>query len=348
MRLQLCRYEILNSKKRKIISSHSILNFEVSTMRLIINIPAYNEEAVIGSTIKNMPRSFQGINEVKIQVVDDGSSDRTSEVAHEARADFVLRHSINRRLGVMFATASENALREGADIMVNIDADGQFDASEIQSLIDPILHNQADMVVGDRFSQSSAKNIPWIKDFFNRLGAHLVGSFLNVETNDLTCGFRAHSRETLLRLNNPTGFTYTQETIIDAIGKNLRVMWVPVTVTYFEGRQSRIVKSAWSFINNSARIILKAVRDVRPMKFFGFPGLLLITLALIGFTAFLIQYFASGLKVTPYLNYLISSSILFIIGIQLLIFAFIADMIKSSRKLTEDVLYRLKKERYQK
>lgn len=317
-------------------------------MRLIINIPAFNEEAVIGKTIRNMPRHYNGIDEVWIQVVDDGSTDRTAVVAKESGADFVLKHHINRKLGVMFATASENALKEGADIMVNIDADGQFDSGEIQMLIDPILKNEADMVVGDRFSQSSAQNIPWIKDFFNRLGASLVGSFLNVKTDDLTCGFRAHSRETLLRLNTPTGFTYTQETIIDAIGKNLHILWVPVHVVYFADRKSKIVKSVYSFVNNSARIILKAVRDVRPMKFFGVPALILIVLALIGFTLFLIQYFASGLKVTPYLNYLLISSITFIIGIQLLIFAFIADMIKSSRMLTEDLMYQIKKERYQK
>lgn len=317
-------------------------------MRLIINIPAYNEEAVIGNTIKGMPRAFRGIDEVLIQVVDDGSQDETSEVAREAGANFVLRHDINRRLGVMFATASENALKEGADIMVNIDADGQFDANEIQKLIDPILNNEADMVVGDRFSESSAKNIPWMKDFFNRLGASMVGSFLNVKTSDITCGFRAHNRETLLRLNHPTGFTYTQETIIDAIGKNLRVVWIPVSVTYFADRQSRIVKSAWSFINNSARIILKAVRDVRPMKFFGIPGLVLLTLSLISFLGFLVQYFSHDFKVTPYLNYLLFTSVTALIGIQLLIFAFIADMIKSNRKLTEDVLYQMKKEKYQK
>lgn len=317
-------------------------------MRLIINIPAFNEETVIGKTIKNMPRHFDGIDEVLIQVVDDGSTDRTAEVAKEAGAEFVLKHGINRRLGVMFATASDNALKEGAGIMVNIDADGQFDSGEIQKMIDPILHNQADMVVGDRFSESSAKNIPWIKDFFNRLGASLVGSFLNVNTADLTCGFRAHSRETLLRLNAPTGFTYTQETIIDAIGKNLRVVWVPVQVTYFADRKSKIVKSVYSFVNNSARIILKAVRDVRPMKFFGIPGMILTTLALIGFLIFLVQYVSSGLKVTPYLNYLLTSSVMFIIGIQLVIFAFIADMIKSNRKLTEDLTYQMKKERYKK
>ncbi len=316
-------------------------------MRLIVNLPAFNEEEKIESTIKRIPRHFAGIDEVLIQVVDDGSSDRTATVAKEAGADFVLRHGINRRLGVMFATASENALKEGADIMVNIDADGQFDSKEIQKLIDPILHNQADMVVGDRFSQSSAKNIPWIKDFFNRLGASMVGSFLNVKTSDITCGFRAHSHETLLRLNNPAGFTYTQETIIDAIGKNLRVVWVPVQVTYFADRKSRIVKSAYSFISNSFRIILKAVRDVRPMKFFGIPGLSLILIALAVFIGFLFFYF-QDFKISPYRNYLLFSAVTFLIGLQFVVFALIADMIKSSRKLTEDLMYLVKKEKYKK
>lgn len=316
-------------------------------MRLIINMPAYNEEAVIGQTIRNMPRHYTGIDEVLIQVVDDGSTDQTAKIAKEAGADFVLKHGINRKLGAMFATASENALKEGADIMVNIDADGQFDSKEIQELINPILNNQADMVVGDRFSESSAKNIPWIKDFFNRLGASLVGSFLNVKTNDITCGFRAHSRETLLRLNTPTGFTYTQETIIDAIGKNLRVLWVPVQVTYFADRKSRIVKSAYSFVNNSFRIILKAVRDVRPMKFFGIPGLFLILLSLTVFVGFLFFYF-QDFKISPYRNYLLFSAVTFLIGLQFVVFALIADMIKSSRKLTEDLMYLTKKEKYSK
>lgn len=316
-------------------------------MKLIINIPAWNEEKRIGSTIKNIPRYYKGIDEVFIQVVDDGSTDRTTDVAKEAGADFVLRHGINRRLGIMFITASENALKEGADIMVNIDADGQFDSSEIQKLIDPILKNHADMVVGDRFSQSSAKNIPWIKDFFNRLGALLVGLFLNIKTDDITCGFRAHNRETLLRLNNPAGFTYTMETIIDAIGKNLRIVWVPVQVTYFTDRKSRIVKSAYSFINNSLRIILKAVRDVRPMKFFGIPGLFLILIALGVFIGFLFFYF-QDFKVSPYRNYLLFSAVTFLVGLQFVVFALIADMIKTSRKLTEDLMYQMKKERYSK
>ncbi len=315
-------------------------------MRLIVNLPAYNEEEKIASTIQRIPRTLAGIETILVQVIDDGSSDQTVAIAKAAGADLVYTNGVNRGIGKTFRHAAERALENGADIMVNIDADGQFDPADIAKLIEPILKNEADLVSADRFDRLAAKNIPWIKDKLNRFAAHLIGSFMNTTIKDLTCGFRAYSRETLLRLNLPGEFTYTQETIIDALGKGLKIVWLPVQVTYFEGRQSRVVKTIWSYINNSIRIILKAVRDVRPMKFFGFPGLLLITIAFFGFVAFLVQYFASGLKVTPYLNYLLSSSILFIIGIQLLIFAFIADMIKSNRRITEDLAYLIKKEKY--
>lgn len=316
-------------------------------MKLIVNIPAYNEEKKIGETIGRIPRTFAGIREVLIQVVDDGSTDQTAQVARAAGADFVLSHTINRKLGVMFATASENALSQGADIMVNIDADGQFDPADIQKLIDPILKRQADMVVGNRFAEHKAENIPWAKDFLNRLGARMVGGFLNVKTEDLTCGFRAHNRETLLRLNTPTGFTYTQETIIDAIGKNLRLVWIPVKVTYFSDRQSKIVKSVYSFVNNSARIILKAVRDVRPMKFFGVPGLILIFISFLIFSIFLFFYF-QDFKISPYRNYIFLSAITFLVGLQFTVFALMADMIRTNRRLTEDQTYAYRKEKYSK
>ncbi|HIP50071.1 MAG TPA: glycosyltransferase family 2 protein, partial [Candidatus Pacebacteria bacterium] len=180
-------------------------------MKLIINIPAYNEAETIGKTIKNLPRSFDGIDEVLIQVIDDGSSDDTANVARSADADIVVSHATNRRLGTTFNTAVESALKNGVDIMVNIDADGQFDSDEIPLLLEPVLTGKADMTVGDRFKQGSANGIPVIKNTLNKLGAKIVGIFLNTEIDDLTCGFRAHNRETLLKLNRVTGFTYTQE-----------------------------------------------------------------------------------------------------------------------------------------
>jgi len=316
-------------------------------MKLVINIPAYNEEKKISETIKRIPRSFQGISEVFIQVVDDGSKDSTAKVSQEAGADRVYSHKVNRGIGVTFRTAVGKALKNKADIMVNIDADGQFNPDDISKLIDPILEGEADIVSADRFSDIEAKNMPRSKYHLNKIAASIIGWFMNSKINDLTCGFRAYDREALLRLNLPGNFTYTQEVIIDAIGKNLKMKWIPVEVTYFEGRKSRVVKSIWSYVNNSFKIILKAIRDVRPMKFFGIPGLLMIIFSL-GFLAdFLFMYF-QDFKITPYRNILILSITLFLVGLQFFVFALIADMIKSNRKLTEDMMYLIKKEKYKK
>jgi len=315
-------------------------------MKLIINIPAYNEAGAIGNTIQNMPRRFDGIDETLIQVIDDGSNDGTAKISREAGADIVITHATNRRLGVVFNTAVESAINHQADIMVNIDADGQFDSAQISEIIQPILDGEADITIGDRFNKGTAKNIPFIKNLLNRVAAKIVGLFLNVDIHDLTCGFRGHSKEALLRLNKVTGFTYTQETIIDAIGKKLKLTWIPVTVQYFEGRQSRIVKSIWSFVNNSAKIILKAVRDVRPMKFFGIPGLMLIILSIITFSVFLSLYLPE-FQITPYRNHLLISIVLFLVGIQFFVFALLADMIKTNRQITEDMLYQHKKQKYE-
>ena len=176
----------------------------------------------------------------------------------------------------------------------------------------------------------------------------MIGFFLSYKTNDLTCGFRAHSREALMRLNlTNVHFTYTQETIIDAIGKNLKLEWVPVLVTYFDNRDAKITKSILKFVSNSSKIILKAIRDVRPLKFFGWPGIFLMTVGLIGFGIFLYNYF-QDLKITPYINYIVFSSISLLLGIQLIVFALIADMVKSSRQLTEELMYQWKKDKYEK
>ncbi|HRY82171.1 MAG TPA: glycosyltransferase family 2 protein [Candidatus Moranbacteria bacterium] len=324
-------------------------------MKLIVNIPAYNEEADLGKTIQRIRKSFDQdfyskegavISEKLIQVVDDGSTDNTAKVARDSGADIVVSYKPNRRLAYSFKQAVESSLKNGADFMVNIDADGQFDANDIPDLLSPVIKGEADMVIADRFGKHKAKNIPWIRSFFNRFAASVIGFFLNYKTNDLTCGFRAHSREAMLRLNlTNIYFTYTQETIIDAIGKNLKLKWVPIVVTYFDNREAKITKSIFKFISNSFKIILKAIRDVRPLKFFGWPGIFLLAIGFIGFAIFLVNYFLS-FKISPYLNYIIFSAISTILGIQLVVFALIADMIKSSRQLTEELLYQWKKDKY--
>ncbi len=316
-------------------------------MRLIVNLPAYNEAEKIAETIGRIPRQVDGFSEVLVQVIDDGSKDATLEEAKRGGADFIYSNGVNRGIGKTFRHAVERALENGADTMVNIDADGQFDPNDIKKLVVPILTHEADMVSADRFDHLAAKNIPFVKDILNRLAAKLIGSFMNVNIKDLTCGFRAYNRECLLRLNLPGDFTYTQEVIIDALGKNLKIKWVPVAVTYYEGRKSRVVKTIWSYVNNSFRIIIRAIRDVRPMKFFGIPGLVMMLLGVVFFIIFLVLY-SQDFKISPYRNYLWFGGASFFIGLQFFVFALIADMIRSSRRLTEDLMYQIKKDRHQK
>ena len=316
-------------------------------MKLIINIPAFNEAEKIGETIRRIPRSFEDVDEVVIHVVDDGSSDRTAEIAREAGANRVIVHTRNRGLGRAFRTSVEAALEEGADIMVNIDADGQFNPHDIGTLLVPVLSGAADIVSADRFGEHAAKNIPLVKDQLNRLAARLISGFLKTPIQDLTCGFRAYSRESLLRLNLLENFTYTQEVIIDAIGKGLKIMWIPVTVTYFAERKSKMTKSIVNYIRQSSRIIVKAVRDVRPMKFFGIPGFTLIGIGLVLFLIFF-GFYIQDFKISPYRNYLFFSALFFIVGLQFVVFALLADMVKSNRRLIEEQLYLTKKRLYAK
>ncbi len=327
-------------------------------MKLIVNIPAYNEEKVIGNTIKKIKQSFQqdfytngkgqDITEKLVQVVNDGSTDNTEKAVREAEADILISYHPNKRLAYAFKKAAESAIKNGADFFVNIDADGQFNPEDIPKLLEPILDKEAEMVIANRFGEKKAKNIPWVKNMLNRLAAKIIGKFLGSDIDDLTCGFRALSSNAFLRLNlTNVHFTYTQETIIDAIGKGLRLKWVPVYVTYFDERESKIVKSIWKFINNSAKIILKAIRDVRPLRFFGLPGLIFVIIAIAGFLFFFVNYLIS-LKITPFLNYIVFSSISMLLGIQLIIFALIADMIKSNRQITENMMYEEKVKKWEK
>lgn len=326
-------------------------------MKLIVNIPVYNEEKSLAKTIQTIRKSFEVdfysqkgsiLTEKLIQIVDDGSTDRSVEIAKEEGVDIIISYKPNRRLAYSFKRAVESSLENEADLMVNIDADLQFNPYDIPKLLSPILDGKADMVIANRFGELEAKNIPWIRKNLNKFAANVIGFFLNYKTNDLTCGFRAHNRETLLRFNlTNVHFTYTQETIIDAIGKNLKLFWVPIEVTYFDNREAKITKSIWKFVSNSTKIILKAVRDVRPMKFFGIPGLFLIFLSFISFGIFLWNYFPD-FKITENRNYLIFGTSLFLIGLQFVVFALIADMVKSSRQLTEEFMYQWKKDKYKK
>lgn len=315
-------------------------------MLIIVNIPAYNEEKKIGAVIKAIPRTYKS-HDIKVQVSNDGSEDDTIAVSKAAGAEYVYNFP-HRGLGLTFRSGVEKALENGADIMVNIDADGQFSPNDVPKIFNPVVSGEADLVVASRFSGEKEHNpvsMPWVKKVLNVMAAKTVGLFWGQKIDDLTCGFRAYSREVLLRLNLNHPFTYTQETIIDALSKNFKIIWIPVKVTYFEKRKSRMTGKLGKFIFESARIIIGMLCDTKPLKFFGLPAVILIIISLVLYGVFLFDYF-QDFKITPYRNWLIVGSITMILGIQLLIFALVADMIRSERQISEENLYLARKERY--
>ena len=310
-------------------------------MKIIVNIPAYNEEKNIGDVIKSIPKTIEWY-EILVQVVDDGSKDNTIKVSKEAWVNIVLEHEFNKWVWWAFKTAVDNFLKLQADIMVNIDADGQFDVNDIQKLVKPIINHESDIVIGSRFSWKKADGIPFIKSFLNRVIAGFVWVLMMKKIDDLTCWFRAYNRESLLRLNLIETFTYTQETIIDWFGKWLRISWIPISVKYFQNRKSRVVKTITSYIARSMMIILRTVRDVKPLTFFWLPWVLLIFFGLVLFWVFLYNYL-QVFQTTPYRTWLIISATSVSIWLLLFVFASIADMIKWQRKISEETLYQVKK-----
>lgn len=318
-------------------------------MKLCILIPAFNEEKTINNIIQLIPKTIPGVREIITLVVDDGSRDQTVPLAKDAGA-FVVSHPQNRGVGSAFNTGLTKALELGADIMVNIDADGQFSPEEIPLLIAPILAEQADFVVGDRFTQTDAriqkpKEMPTLKYWGNKQMSRLISVLTNQQFNDVSCGFRAYSKEAMLHLNLTGKFTYTQETFLDLANKDITIMSVPIHVTYFSNRKSRVAYNIWMYFYRTVNIILRAYRDYRPLRFFTGLGAFPFSIGLICGLYTLIHYMRTG-NITPYKSlgliglYLVSLAfILWIIGI-------LADMFVRVRLYQEQILYLEKKRRY--
>lgn len=315
-------------------------------MKIIVNIPAFNEAENIGKVISDIPKKIWK-HTVEVMVVDDGSSDDTVKVSKQAWARYVIEHEFNKGVWWAFKTAANKFLELGADIMVNIDADGQFDTNDIPKLVEMVTSHSCDIAIGSRFSGTDADWIPWIKDKLNRLIAWVVGTLMGKKIDDLTCWFRVYNKEALLRLNLIETYTYTQETIIDAFGKWIRIKWAPISVKYFKERKSRVVKTIWSYMMRSLMIILRTVRDVKPLVFFGYPWVALTLIWIITGLVFVIWYIVTR-QTTPFETWFMVSAASTSIWLLLFIFASIADMIKRQRKITEENLYLLRKMMYEK
>ena len=245
-------------------------------MKLVVLIPAFNEEHNIQKTIQNIPRKIMGVDEVKILVVNDGSTDNTVDCAVNGGADKIVSHKRNCGVGAAFMTGIRNAIMMNPYIVVTVDADSQFDPNEIPELIIPILNHQAEVVIGSRFQKGTPKNIPRIKLIGNKIFAKLVSMLIGQKITDTQTGLRAYSKEALLNISVANDFTYTQEVLIDLKFKGMQIVEVPVSVIYDDKRKSRVVKNVFNYTTRALSIITRTLIYHRPMLSFNVLGAIFI------------------------------------------------------------------------
>jgi glycosyltransferase involved in cell wall biosynthesis len=308
-------------------------------MKLIIQIPCYNEEKTLPITLSALPREVPGIDTVEWLVINDGSTDKTAEVARAHGVDQVVSLPRNQGLAKAFLAGLETSLQAGADIIVNTDADNQYCAEDIPKLIDPILSGKAEIVVGTR-SISEIEHFSPTKKILQKVGSWVVRLASKTDLPDAPSGFRAMSRNAAKRLNVFNEYTYTLETIIQSGQKNMAITSVPIRVNDTL-RSSRLIKSMPSYVVRSISTIVRIFVVYKPFRFFMAIGLTLLVSGFLIGVRFLI-YFLSG-QGGGHIQSLILASILIGIGFQTVLVAFLADLLGVNRQLMEDIQYRLKK-----
>lgn len=313
-------------------------------MKLLVAIPCLNEALTIAEVLASVPNQIAGIDEIRVTVVDDGSTDDTAVIARRNGA-VVIQHHINRGVGAAFHSAVDYAIEHNFDLMVNIDGDRQFNPQDIPKLLEPILNRKADMVAASRFKDSALTPLmPPVKLVGNHMMSFLISRLCGQRFADVSCGFRAYSREALLRINLHGLFTYTQETFLDLVSKKLRIVEVPICVVYFEDRQSRVAKSILRYGLNTAAIILRIYRDYFPLKFFLGIATIFFVVAL-GFGGVFIGNFLLTGKFSGYLYAGFLAGFFAIVGFGLTLVAIVVDMLDRIRVNQERILYILKKRR---
>ena len=306
-------------------------------MKLVIQIPCFNEEQTLPETIADLPREVAGVDVVEWLVIDDGSSDRTAEVARELGVDHVVSHGRNRGLAAAFLTGLDAALRVGADIVVNTDADNQYDASCIPDLIRPVIDSGADIVVGERPIESIDHFSP-VKKRLQRIGSFVVRKLSGTEVRDAPSGFRAMSRGAALRLQVYGKFSYTMETLVQAKAEGLSVAAVPIRVNA-ETRPSRLAKSMPQYLRRSAQTIVRSFALYYPFRFFFRVGLAPFVLG----TALLVRWGLYWLFADEYRSRvpsLVVGAVLIIVAVQIWVVAFLADLQAANRRLLAEARVR--------
>lgn len=312
-------------------------------MKLVINIPCYNEEKTLPLVLKELPKKIPGISSIEVQIVDDGSTDGTVSVAKKYGC-VIIRHKQNLGLGVAFKSGVEAALSRGCDIFVNTDADNQYPSKYIPALVKPILSHKADIVIGNR-TPWQVKHFSPLKRFFQYYGNWLTRSIAGSNVPDTVSGFRAYSKESLLRLNVTTKFSYVLDTIVQASKKGLLIESIPITVN-LPTRKSRLFKNIFEHMKKSIANITRVYTIYEPFKTF----MILSSLFFIPATILLVRFFYLYLTNAggAYIQSLIISAILYIIGGILFSLGVIADLIGTNRRLIEEELYYKKREIYKK
>jgi glycosyltransferase involved in cell wall biosynthesis len=308
-------------------------------MKLIIQIACFNEEKTLPETLNALPKKLEGISTIEVLVINDGSTDGTLEAAKKHDVDHILSFKKNQGLARSFMAGLNECLKRNADIIVNTDGDNQYCADDIPKLIKPILEGQADMVVGTR-PISRIKNFSLSKKIMQKIGSWLVRKVSHTNVIDAPSGFRAIARNAALKLNVFNNFTYTHETIIQAGLKNMVIMNVPVRVNPVD-RPSRLFKSVPSYIIRSFIAILRMVVVYRPFRFFLSLGIIFFIMGLIFGLRYL--YFLIEGDGTGHIQSVILSGVLMGISFQMILVAFVVDLLGVNRKLLEEIQYRLRK-----
>lgn len=310
--------------------------------KVIIQIPCYNEEATLGVALDQLPRQLPGIDTVEWLIINDGSLDRSVDVAKACGVDHIVNFEHNQGLAKAFMAGIEASLKAGADIIVNTDADNQYCADDIPKLIEPILAGEAEIVIGARPIQEIQHFSP-IKKFLQKLGSWVVRLASNTNIPDAPSGFRAISRRAALQLNVFNEYTYTLEMIIQAGQKGMAITSVPIRTNGYL-RPSRLVKSIPAYIQRSILTIIRIFMTYQPLRFFTILGTVPFTLGLILCVRWLLLFFGGTQK--AHVPSLILASITILIGFQLFMFGLVADLMSVNRKLLEDIQLRLRKREF--
>ena len=302
-------------------------------MRLVVTIPAYNEAADIGAVIEEIPRAIPGVDDVRVLVLDDGSSDNTAEVARTAGADWVLSNGANRGLAFTFQRAMLEALRRGADIVVNTDADNHYDQTAIPRLAEPVVAGQADVSVGSRVLDDV--EMPKANRYGNRLGNLAMQRVLGIEGIDVSTGFRAYSKEAALRTVVFSGHTYTHETLLAALDQRLAVVHVPIAARSVS-RPSRLIKSVPRHVVYAGTTIARSLALYRPLHTYLLVGILVGIVGLVPIARFLFEY-ASGNGEGHIQSLVIGAAAIYLSG-QIVIAGVIASAVRANRRLLQETL----------